>query len=297
MKKHLIQLIRILKQSEAPITSSSLANALNVSPRSVKSYITEINDTLPDTVTSSRKGYVIDKEKAEELLNESKSLIPQTKDERVSYIINRLIKQGVLNAYDLCDEMFVSYSTLKNDLVAVRRVLSETSLELINQNDTLVINGLEKNKRKLLSSLMYSESHNNFVNYEKMSEKFADIDVTFIKDTILKKFEEYHYFINDYSLENLILHATITIDRIRNGYSATIANKMAPFLKSHEYDLARSIVADLEKRFQIRFNEVEIGEFAMLILSRASNLDYEVVTVDNVRQYVGEDTSTSWPAI
>ncbi|MBR4484806.1 MAG: PRD domain-containing protein, partial [Erysipelotrichaceae bacterium] len=123
------------------------------------------------------------------------------------------------------------------------------------QNDTLVINGLEKNKRKLLSSLMYSESHNNFVNYEKMSEKFADIDVTFIKDTILKKFEEYHYFINDYSLENLILHATITIDRIRNGYSATIANKMAPFLKSHEYDLARSIVADLEKRFQIRFNE------------------------------------------
>ncbi|MBQ1323446.1 MAG: PRD domain-containing protein [Erysipelotrichaceae bacterium] len=289
MKKHLIQLIRILKQSEAPITSSSLANALNVSPRSVKSYITEINDTLPDTITSSRKGYVIDKEKAEELLNESKSLIPQTKDERVSYIINRLIKQGVLNAYDLCDEMFVSYSTLKNDLVAVRRVLSETSLELINQNDTLVINGLEKNKRKLLSSLMYSESHNNFVNYEKMSEKFADIDVTFIKDTILKKFEEYHYFINDYSLENLILHATITIDRIRNGYSATIANKMAPFLKSHEYDLARSIVADLEKRFQIRFNEVEIGEFAMLILSRASNLDYEVVTVDNVRQYVGED--------
>ena len=103
-----------------------MANALNVSPRSVKSYITEINDTLPDTVTSSRKGYVIDKEKAEELLNESKSLIPQTKDERVSYIINRLIKQ-----------------------------------------DTLVINGLEKNKRKLLSSLMYSESHNNFVNYEK----------------------------------------------------------------------------------------------------------------------------------
>ena len=151
MKKHLIQLIRILKQSEAPITSSSLSNALNVSPRSVKSYITEINDTLPDTVTSSRKGYVIDKEKAEELLNESKSLIPQTKDERVSYIINRLIKQGVLNAYDLCDEMFVSYSTLKNDLVAVRHVLSETSLELINQNDTLVINGLEKNKRKLLS--------------------------------------------------------------------------------------------------------------------------------------------------
>ena len=69
MKNHLIQLIRILKQSEAPITSSSLANVLNVSPRSVKSYITEINETLPGTISSSRKGYVIDKENAESFIN------------------------------------------------------------------------------------------------------------------------------------------------------------------------------------------------------------------------------------
>ena len=108
---------------------------------------------------------------------------------------------------------------MKSDMVKVRRMLADTDLELINQNDTLMINGLEKNKRKLLSSLIYSESHNNFLNVEKISGSFEGIDVAFIKDTILRKFEEHHYFINDYSLENLILHATITIDRIRNGFS------------------------------------------------------------------------------
>ena len=289
MKNQQIQIIRLLMESDTPMTSASLANAINVSPRSVKTYINEINDLYPASISASRKGYVIDREKAEKMLEESRSVIPQTSEERVIYIINRLIKRGVCDAYDLCDEMFISYSTLKSDLVKVRKMLADTDLTLINQNDTLMINGLEKNKRKLLSSLIYSESHSNFLNVEKISSSFEGIDARFIKDTILSKFEEYHYFINDYSLENLILHATITIDRIRNGFSGSEERKQTTVLKSHEYDLAHSIIAELEDHYGISFNEIEIMEFAMLILSRASNLDYETVTVENVRQYVGED--------
>ena len=218
MKNQLIQLIRTLKDADTPVTSASLANKLNVSPRSVKSYIQEINLIVPETVLSSRKGYVIDKDKADEILSESKSSIPQTSEERVNYIINNLIKRGMITAYDLCDEMFISYSTLKTDLVSVRKTLAAEGLDLVNQNDNLIVNGLEKNKRKLLSSLLYSESRNNLVNYEKMSSSFENIDVLFIKNTILEKFEEHRFFINDYSLENLILHSAITIDRICNGY-------------------------------------------------------------------------------
>ena len=70
MRKQQIQLIRHLKENDEPITSASLANLLDISPRSVKTYITEINDMLPGTIDSSRKGYLIDKEKAEQLLEE-----------------------------------------------------------------------------------------------------------------------------------------------------------------------------------------------------------------------------------
>ncbi len=289
MKNQLLQLIRTLKQADSPMTSSSLANHLNVSPRSVKSYIQEINQTLPDTILSSQKGYTIDGQKAEELLSESKSAIPQTPEERVSYIINNLIKRGMINAYDLCDEMFIAYSTLKADLVEVRKVLKKGELQLVNQNDTLVVTGLEKNKRKLLSTLLYSESRNNFVNYEKMSSSFEGIDVMFIKNTIQEEFEKHHFFINDYSLENLILHSSITIDRIRNGYAATETGELPPVVRSHEYELAHDIIRRFEEKFNVRFNDTEVGEFTMLILSRASNLDYETITVDNVRQYVGEE--------
>ena len=289
MKKHLLQLIRTLKQSDAPMTSSSLANHLDVSPRSVKSYIQEINLILPDTVSSSQKGYVIDVKKADELLSESRSSIPQTSEERVAYIINNLIKRGMINAFDLCDEMFIAYSTLKADLVNVRKILQKGNLQLVNQNDMLVVTGLEKNKRKLLSSLLYSESRNNFVNYEKMSASFEGIDVLYIKNTIQEKFEKHRFFINDYSLENLILHSSITIDRIRNGYSATDTGTIPPVVRSHEYDLAHEIISRFEEKFNVHFNETEVAEFTMLILSRASNLDYETITVDNVRSYVGEE--------
>lgn len=289
MKNHLIQLIRELKGSDTPLTSSSLANRLDVSPRSVKSYIQEINSISPDTISSSHKGYVIDRQKADDLLSQTKSSIPQTPEERVSYIINSIIKRGFVNAFDLCDEMFVAYSTLKADLVNVRKILQKGDLQLVNQNDVLMVNGLEKNKRKLLSSIMYSESRNNFVNYEKMSASFDGIDVMFIKNTITEEFEKHHFFINDYSLENLILHSAITIDRIRNGYSANEAGSIPPIVRSHEYDLARSIIDHFEEKFGVHFNEIEVAEFTMLILSRASNLDYETITVDNVRNYVGEN--------
>ncbi len=289
MKAQITQLVRILKDATSPVTSSALANELNVSPRSVKTYIQEINGISPGTIQSSRRGYTIDVEKAADLLTSSESTIPQTSNERINFIIRQIISHGPIDSYDLCDEMYISYSTMKSELVKVRRKLSESDLQLVIQNDKMIVNGLEKNKRKLLSSIMYDESRNNFVNYSIMSSTFESIDIGFIKDTILQTFNEFHYFINDYSLENLILHVTITIDRIRNGYATTIENEFHPAIKSHEHELAEAIIHKLEQQFGIIFNTTETDEFTLLILSRASNLDYEEINSENLKQYIGED--------
>lgn len=289
MKKPIIQLIRILKNAELPVTSARLADELNLSPRSVKSYIGEINESFPGTIRSSRKGYSILPDKAAAILNAEESTIPQTSNERISYILNMLIRKGPMNAYTLSDEMFISYSTLKSELPKVRRMLSKNDLELIVQADTLLINGLEKNKRKLLSSLLYNESRNNFVDYDRMAAAFRQIDVPYIKRTILDEFKRNHYFINDYSLENLVLHVTIAIDRIRNGYTSTKENLPASPIRMHEHELATAIIHKLERHFQVLFNDSETTEFTLLILSRASNLDYKTITVENIRGYIGED--------
>ena len=62
-------------------------------------------------------------------------------------------------------------------LPRIRKQLEGFDLTLHMASDIMEIKGLEKNKRKLLSQLLYHESNENFVNLETIQSAFPDIDV------------------------------------------------------------------------------------------------------------------------
>ena len=290
MKPKNIQLIRTLSEQLQPINSNTLASNLGVSVRSVKNYIKEINDSYPDTILSSRDGYQIDKEKAMQILQGIDSHIPQSSKERVVYILSRIIKSDKpVDAYDLCDEMYISMSTMKNELQKVKRRMQHFDLELVNSNECLTIIGLEKNKRKMLSTILYNESNVNFVNLKAIQNAFMDIDIEFIKNTVLKVFEEYHYYVNDYSLINLVLHIAIAIDRIRNNNVNTTDVRQFSAVRLHEYELAQKVVHELENRFCINYTDAEIYELTLLLISRATTIDYKNINSSNIEEFIGKD--------
>lgn len=287
MKPKMIKLIRILSDYTEFVTASSLAANMDVSTRSIKSYIQEINSFYPDAIESSREGYRIDKQAARRILEESGTHIPQSSQERIVYIINSLIKSDTsVNTYDLCDEMYVSYSTIKNDLQAVKSRLRKYDLQLNNNHDNLTVSGLGKNKRRLLSSILYDESNVNFVNLETIQNIFPEIEIELIKDSLLEIFDRFHYFVNDYSLINLVLHITIAIDRIRNRNVNTEDIHDMPPISSHEYELARNIARKIEEDFQIEYNQAEVYELALLLISRATAIDYQSITVSNLGDFI-----------
>lgn len=287
MKPKMIKLIRILSDYTEFVTASSLAANMDVSTRSIKSYIQEINSFYPDAIESSREGYRIDKQAAKRILEESGTHIPQSSQERVVYILNSLIKSDTsVNTYDLCDEMYVSYSTIKNDLQAVKSRLRKYDLQLNNNHDNLTVSGLEKNKRRLLSSILYDESNVNFVNLETIQNIFPEIEIELIKNSLLEIFDRFHYFVNDYSLINLVLHITIAIDRIRNRNVNTEDIHDMPPISSHEYELARNIARKIEEDFQIEYNQAEVYELALLLISRATAIDYQSITVSNLGDFI-----------
>lgn len=287
MKPKMIKLIRILSDYTEFVTASSLAANMDVSTRSIKSYIQEINSFYPDAIESSREGYRIDKQAARRILEESGTHIPQSSQERIVYIINSLIKSDTsVNTYDLCDEMYASYSTIKNDLQAVKSRLRKYDLQLNNNHDNLTVSGLEKNKRRLLSSILYDESNVNFVNLETIQNIFPEIEIELIKDSLLEIFDRFHYFVNDYSLINLVLHITIAIDRIRNRNVNTEDIHDMPPISSHEYELARNIARKIEEDFQIEYNQAEVYELALLLISRATAIDYQSITVSNLGDFI-----------
>lgn len=291
MKQKSIDLIHVLLESQ-PCTSSYLAENLGVSVRSVKNYVKSINEMTENTISSSHNGYQINPEKAKHLLNISDTSIPQTSNERVIYILNQLLKHNnnsPINVFDLCDNLYISFSTLKNELQKIKRKISKYDLVLNAHENEISLVGLEKNKRKLLSSILYTESNVNFVNLESIQKSFVDIDINYIKNIVLEVFGQYHYYINDYSLINLVLHLTIAVDRLRNKNISVHEYSHKSLSDFEDCKIAQIIAKDFEEKFDIKFNDTEIYEMALLIISRATTIDYKSINLNNLDKFIGKD--------
>ncbi|MFV0381649.1 MAG: BglG family transcription antiterminator [Breznakia sp.] len=287
MKNKQIVLIKTLMNKSNWITANNLSVILNVSSRSIKNYIVDINQQFENTIVASRKGYRIDREKAKMILNSDNYTLPQTSHERVNFMINILVKQNTaLNTYDICDELYISLSTLKNELKKIKKKVSQFDLQLENSNNYFSLVGTEKNKRRLMSSILYDESSVNFVNLKTLQHAFIEIDIEFIKNVVIKTFEEFHYFVNDYSLTNLVLHITIAIDRIKHNYTSFTDEKERPRIKHHELEIAKKVAVQLEKKFHLIYHDGELYELALLLISHANTSDYNVNS-SNLENIVG----------
>lgn len=305
-----MRLLRVLLDANEPVTARALAAQLGVSLRTVKTYVAQINAEKTGCITSGRDGYRVHAEAARALMGrEQPGDVPQTSGERVPFLLQKLLaSKEPVNVFDLCEELFISLSTLKTDLGRVRRKLASFKLRLIQENNTLRLEGLEKDMRKLAGDLLYSEASVNFLDLRTIQHAFPDIDTAFISDCMRDTLDEFHHFANDYSIINLVLHVAITIDRIRSKHelpcggadaserenTAATLDTGAPdgvtaSLRSRDYELARAIIAKMEPHFHVAFSPVEVYELALLIASRTTMLDYRTATRDNIERFVGAD--------
>ena len=298
MKDNVLYVVKYLYEQSSFVSSSNIAQSLSVSPRSVKNYITDINQKYPDSIVSSRKGYKINKDSATIILDNLNSSVQKTSKQRVDYLISCIINSvNELNIYDLCDELSVSYSTLKNEFREVKNKLEKYDLTLINKRDNYSILGLERNKRRLLSVMLYNEINVNFLDLESIETIFPNIDIVFIKKLLLDTFDVYYYYyyVNDYSFINIILHIAIAIDRIiQNNISVDVAPQNIPSIEVNDknYKLSKEIATKIENKFNIKYSEVEVYELTILLISRTTTIDYKTITRKNIDKFIGRDCLT-----
>lgn len=285
-------LLKLLLENDQWITAAAISDSMGVSLRTIKSYVGDLNQLYPGIIQSSSKGYRVNKEVGLTALKDTQSSIPQTTRERTSYVLNRIIKSETpISLYDLCEELFISPSTLRLIFPRIRHQIEPYRLTLITASDMLSIDGTERSKRRLLSSLLYDESNERFVNLETIQNAFPDIDISVIKTAVLDTLREYRYFINDYSLSNLVLHIAIAVDRIRNHITniTPIAEADAPKLLAHEYTMSQQLADYLEQHLDIKFSAAEVQEMTLILISRTTSLDSQSITVDNLSSFVGEE--------
>ena len=272
------------------VTAALLSDEMGVSIRTVKNYISDLNGIYTSLIESSGYGYRIDRERAADLLNEASQHIPQTNKERSVYVAIRLLRSpDALSLYDLCDELYISMSTLRTVMKRTKRMLEQYNLILNTSGDNVDIRGEERNRRRMLSSIIFDESQYSFFNMEALQDSFDEIDIDYITETINLILFEHKYFINDFALFNVVLHITIAVDRHRKTYTSFNYGEVLPAMPDYIYELSRELCTQLEDYFEIKFHQAEMEDFAFLLYTSISSLMLDNINDSNLREYVGEE--------
>lgn len=274
MKKKEQELLNYLSEFNKPIRSAEIANALDISVRSVKNYVHNINSLYgKNIILSSRNGYELNLQNNYSLvLTNSSEQIPQTLEERSFFIIKQLVLNHSvqIEIFDLCDSLCVSYSTIKSIISKMNKTYSSYNLEFYCEHDCVRIKGDEINKRKLLSYIINEESKLSIMNVNVLKNNFASIDVEKLQNIIFNTFKKYNYYLNDFSSMNLLLHLLIIVDRELNGNELNDGQNEVSIDNQDELNFLNEFIAQLETTFEISINKYERFEIYMLFKTNAN---------------------------
>lgn len=289
MKPQYVDLIQYLSSCNHWISSQYLANKYGVSKRTIKSHISEINQIYHELILSSNKGYKVDTEQVNAFLTKDQTAVPQNQSERVAFILKKLVQTTQpIYMYDLSDALFISESTLRLDLKLIKEKLIKNNLELSMVKDHLGLRGKEKDKRKLMSSILYEEANGSFIDIDKLKGFYRDLNVDHIRKVVFEAFSSHHFFTNDFYLTNVIIHITIALDRMKHNFQ--FLNKTVNYNTDNAaYLIAKDIAYTLESYFHVQYSEEEIADLAILISCNGTNINFTQIEVSDLEQIAGKD--------
>jgi lichenan operon transcriptional antiterminator len=260
---------------DAWLTSFSISSLLGISIRSVKSYISDINAAYPELVVSSHRGFLVkDKKRLAGILQTAKSgvLRQQGVEDRKKYILKKLLLEQEQYDFDLfTDDLAISPVTLMKELSGLNGELSEYELSLKTKNNMVSITGLETNKKKMISKLIYEDARESFLSIKLIENYLPRYDLAEVRKIIFSCLRKHHYFMDDFSMMNLILHIAITLERHRFYKAPTHTDKgrEAPkaFVNAHIQAIMTNIAESLYERFGMEFTAQETNDFSLLVMS------------------------------
>ncbi|SET53592.1 BglG family transcription antiterminator [Thorsellia anophelis] len=294
MNTKLIQLISTISKFEPPVTAKKLGLALNVSPRTIKNYVSAINTKYAGMIKATSQGYEPDTHAIKSFLASQSPIVSMNSNERVNWILTTLLKNTgpdkIKIDIDYFSELlFISEESIRKDLFEVRQKLQHYDLHLVTENSSYTIRGEELNKRKLFSTLLNQEFSANLFNFTSIKTFFPNYDIDNLSIMIIEKCKLFGYSINEYALLGLIIDILISIDRISLGKQIDVQPTHCPDLfGEREKTLATAILYDIESLFSISFNQAEIFEFNAILANCLLRVDYQNIDLITVNQKIGQ---------
>lgn len=303
------EIIKMLLESDKAIPVSYIADKMNLSKKTIYSYLSR-NDFKNivkngEIIKKPNVGITIEIDKLEKdrvlrflSIGDYKLDYSSDKNDRVNNILEILLKSPkVFNATHLANELYVSKSTVLNDLNMIESILSSKNINLIKrENVGIFLQGSEVDIRKFFAYFiksMYTSNNQCEIlggnidrrlskeNMIKLKSIFPSTDIGIISECVKLAEEILNNKLTDTDFNSIIINIDILINRFKFGYIVD-SNKNANQIKeTKEYLAALLIKTKLLNELKIPdIPENEVVQIAKYLLS--ARMQNKMVDVSNL---------------
>lgn len=216
-------LLDALARAPRPLSGEELGSLLQVSSRTVRNHVRQLNQHEV-LVSTSHHGYALTdlgRRRASRTDPSDPSRF-DTPQRRLGHLC-RVLPQSTdpLSVHDLADRLCVSESTLEADLARVREVLREHGVVLRRDHDQVWAEGSERNRRRVVRQVLQQAGHDIAPNWDVIAREFPDVDLPGLRSSVVQAVSCSDVEMNEYALSDIVIHLVVTLDRIQSGHTIT----------------------------------------------------------------------------
>ncbi|WP_152655902.1 BglG family transcription antiterminator [Oceanobacillus sp. CFH 90083] len=305
LNKRELKMLHLLSSSKEMHTGQEIALLLNVSSRTVRNDIKNVNVVLPkyhaEIISHKGKGYELiirNEDKFRELLPKTDYAVhrrhtgdsesKQHVDEIVRKILMNCLHGEVIFQEELAESLFISATSLKKYLPLVRSAFKEYNLTLVSdKKNGFVIQGKEEKIRFCISDFLFQDEK-----FELLDDLFPNnfLDVDSLKDIVLSLLIQHQLRLTDDAIKNLIIHIIITVWRIQNHQESIVSKELQSAMEhTKEFTAAVDIIETIHKKMGINLkDEIYYLTQHLSASSRLSSQYIDTKEYDQIKQMLLE---------
>ncbi|MCY6369356.1 BglG family transcription antiterminator [Clostridium ganghwense] len=291
-----LKIINFLIDKDHYITGEEISSFIGISSKTLRVDVKNINQKLKAINTEiacvKGRGYILDTldknafnrelvKLYEEKVN-NKNFIPTTANGRTAYIIKRLLilelkeNKGITHS-ELCDELYISLTTLKSDLITVKKKLHKFNIQILKDGlRGIALKGSEDDLRSCISYFIFRWDENDIVDLENVQAIFNKDKAKQIEEILIKSINKNGITITDMSFYNLLIHILIAIKRIENENTVQVVEFIDELKNTFEFQVAKNIANSIFEVTQTELPKEEIYYITQHLYTRK--------IIDNARE-------------
>ena len=231
-----LNIIEILKNSHDPVSSLALSEEIGCSTKTIQSEIKDINKNGKDGKIISIRGIGYKIEGSFDDIAIPSQYLGNV--DRIDYIIKNLINlttkpENTVKLEELADSMYISVSTVKNDLKEVKSILKKYNISVVSKHKQgIAIQASEDDITSFILDIC-SKKDNELNLKDFLSEKVSN-NIFNLKNIILDMLGREHLVLSDTEFKNLCSIIFIKLSRSNQDESEFIQAYIKDYIIQRE---------------------------------------------------------------